>query len=171
VEAAATLICGTRALSARAGRSIPAEGRRIRPAPSRCRCNQHRLVLRARRKTPSKDYTDEIIGSVERSFRTIAVISSSADAGCSSPSWVAWAVRSAPPTFEPVGIGKMLMADIGRVAEGNIHVMTVQFSIAAEGFDARLGSKSAHRQAFRDGIACRRAGRQESATTPPVWIG
>jgi len=110
------------------------------------------VILRALRETNAKDYTDEIIERVERSFSPAAVLqligkrsvfvatigprvvgTASLDGGVVRTVFVA-------PDVQARGIGKLLMAEIERTArERNISSLTVPSSVTAEAFYARLG--------------------------------
>jgi GNAT superfamily N-acetyltransferase len=101
---------------------------------------------------PAKDYTDEIIGRVERSFspgavrkligkRTVfvAIIGSRLVGTASLDGSVVRTVFVAPDV-QAQGVGKLLMAQIERTArERNIPALTVPSSVTAETFYARLG--------------------------------
>ncbi|MCP3394111.1 GNAT family N-acetyltransferase [Bradyrhizobium sp. CCGB12] len=110
------------------------------------------VILRALRETNAKDYTDEIIERVERSFspdavreligkRTVFVATvggrvvgtASLDGGVVRTVFVA-------PDVQTRGIGKLLMAEIERTArERSVPSLTVPSSVTAEAFYARLG--------------------------------
>jgi N-acetylglutamate synthase-like GNAT family acetyltransferase len=110
------------------------------------------VILRALRETNAKDYTDEIIERVERSFspgavreligkRTVLVATidrrvvgtASLDGSVVRTVFVA-------PDVQAQGIGKLLMAEIERTArERSIPSLTVPSSVTAETFYARLG--------------------------------
>lgn len=110
------------------------------------------VILRALRETNAKDYTDEIIERVERSFspgavrqlvgkRTVfvAAIGRRVVGTASLDGSVVRTVFVAPDV-QAQGIGKLLMAEIERTArERNIASLTVPSSITAETFYARLG--------------------------------
>jgi GNAT superfamily N-acetyltransferase len=110
------------------------------------------VILRALRETNSKDYTDEIIERVGRSFsreavlqligkRTVfvAVIGSRVVGTASLDGSVVRTVFVAPDV-QARGIGRLLMAEIERTAcARNIPSLTVPASVTAETFYARLG--------------------------------
>lgn len=110
------------------------------------------VILRALRETNAKDYTDEIIERVERSFspdavlqligkRTVfvATVGSRVVGTASLDGSVVRTVFGAPDV-QARGIGKLLMAEIERTArERNIASLTVPSSVTAEAFYARLG--------------------------------
>jgi N-acetylglutamate synthase-like GNAT family acetyltransferase len=110
------------------------------------------VILRALRETNSKDYTDEIIERVGRSFsreavlqligkRTVfvAVIGSRVVGTASLDCSVVRTVFVAPDV-QARGIGRLLMAEIERTAcARNIPSLTVPASVTAETFYARLG--------------------------------
>jgi N-acetylglutamate synthase-like GNAT family acetyltransferase len=110
------------------------------------------VILRALRETNSKDYTDETIERVGRSFsreavlqligkRTVfvAVIGSRVVGTASLDCSVVRTVFVAPDV-QARGIGRLLMAEIERTAcARNIPSLTVPASVTAETFYARLG--------------------------------
>ncbi|MBB4372689.1 GNAT superfamily N-acetyltransferase [Bradyrhizobium sp. cir1] len=110
------------------------------------------VILRALRETNAKDYTEEIIERVERSFgpdavrqligqRTVfvATIGIRVVATASLDGSVVRTVFVAPEV-QGRGIGKLLMTEIERTArERNIPSLTVPSSVTAEIFYARLG--------------------------------
>jgi GNAT superfamily N-acetyltransferase len=113
------------------------------------------VILRALRETNAKDYTDEIIERVERSFspsavlqligkRTVfvATVGSRVTGTASLDGSVVRTVFVAPDA-QAQGIGKLLTAEIERTArERNIPSLTVSSSVTAEPFYARLGFKA-----------------------------
>ncbi|MGY3287859.1 GNAT superfamily N-acetyltransferase [Bradyrhizobium sp. LM3.6] len=125
---------------------------KIRPALDDDAAAISTVILRALRETNPKDYTDEIIGRVERSFspgavrkligkRTVfvAIIGSRLVGTASLDGSVVRTVFVAPDV-QAQGVGKLLMAQIERTArERNIPALTVPSSVTAETFYARLG--------------------------------
>ncbi|MCK1339638.1 GNAT superfamily N-acetyltransferase [Bradyrhizobium sp. LB1.3] len=125
---------------------------KIRPALDDDAAAISAVILRALRETNPKDYTDEIIGRVERSFspgavrkligkRTVfvAIIGSRLVGTASLDGSVVRTVFVAPDV-QAQGVGKLLMAQIERTArERNIPALTVPSSVTAETFYARLG--------------------------------
>lgn len=125
---------------------------KIRPALDDDAAAISAVILRALRETNAKDYTDEIIGRVERSFspgavrkliekRTVfvAIIGSRLVGTASLDGSVVRTVFVAPDV-QAQGIGKLLMAQIERTArERNIPALTVPSSVTAETFYASLG--------------------------------
>ena len=127
----------------------------IRPALSDDASDISGVILRALRETNAKDYTDEIIERVERSFspdavrqligkRTVfvATLGRSVVGTASLDGSVVRTVFVAPDV-QGSGIGKLLMAAIERTArERNIFALTVPSSVTAETFYAKLGFKA-----------------------------
>ncbi|MCK1716335.1 GNAT family N-acetyltransferase [Bradyrhizobium sp. 141] len=110
------------------------------------------VILRALRETNAKDYTDEIIERVERSFSPDAVLQligkrtvfvatiGSRVVGTASLDGSVVRTVFVAPDVQARGIGKRLMAEIERTArERNIASLTVPSSVTAEAFYARLG--------------------------------
>jgi N-acetylglutamate synthase-like GNAT family acetyltransferase len=113
------------------------------------------VILHSLRETNAKDYTSEIIERVERSFspaavrqlmekRTVFVAAlgnrivgtASLDGGVVRTVFVA-------PDAQSQGVGKLLMAEIEKVArERGIPTLVVPSSVTAETFYARLGFKA-----------------------------
>lgn len=126
----------------------------IRPALDDDAADISAVILRALRETNAKDYTDEIIARVEQSFspdavrqlianRTafVATIGSRIVGTARLDGSVVRTVFVAPD-LQAQGVGKLLMAEIERVArERNIASLTVPSSVTAETFYARLGFK------------------------------
>ena len=113
------------------------------------------VILRALRETNVKDYSGEIIASVERSFSPDAVLALMAkrivfvatigDRLVGTASLDGSVVRTVfvAPDVQARGIGKLLMAEIERIArERNIGSLSVPSSVTAEGFYARLGFRA-----------------------------
>jgi GNAT superfamily N-acetyltransferase len=123
------------------------------------------VILRALRETNVKDYTDEIIERVERSFspsavrqligkRTVfvATVGSRVVGTASLDESVVRTVFVAPDA-QAQGIGKLLMAEIERTArERNIPSLTVPSSVTAEPFYARLGFKAVRDKQIRSAL-------------------
>ncbi|MBR1361254.1 MULTISPECIES: GNAT family N-acetyltransferase [Bradyrhizobium] len=110
------------------------------------------VILRALRETNAKDYTDEIIERVERSFSPDAVrqlvgkrsvfVAAIGGRVVGTASLDGSVVRTVfvAPDVQARGIGKRLMAEVARAArERNIPALTVPSSVTAEVFYARLG--------------------------------
>ena len=127
----------------------------IRPAHDDDAADISAVILRALRETNAKDYTDEIIGRVERSFSPTAVreligkraafVATIAGRIVGTASLDGSVVRTVfvAPDVQARGIGKLLMAEIERTArERNISALTVPSSVTAETFYARLGFKA-----------------------------
>ena len=124
----------------------------VRPALERDADEISAVILRALRETNAKDYTNEIIERVERSFsppavreligkRTVfvAAIGSRVVGTASLDGSVVRSVFVAPDV-QARGIGKLLMARIESTArERNIAKLAVPSSVTAESFYARLG--------------------------------
>lgn len=124
----------------------------VRPAREDDAADISAVILRALRETNAKDYTDEIIERVERSFspeavlqligkRTVfvAVIRSRVVGTASLDGGVVRTVFVVPDV-QARGIGKLLMAEIERTARArDIPSLTVPSSVTAETFYARLG--------------------------------
>lgn len=110
------------------------------------------VILRALREANAKDYTDEIIERVERSFspdavreligKRIVFIATIGNRVVGTASLDGSVVRTVfvAPDVQAQGIGKMLMAEIERTARArNIASLTVPSSITAESFYTGLG--------------------------------
>ncbi|SFI87688.1 GNAT family N-acetyltransferase [Bradyrhizobium sp. cf659] len=110
------------------------------------------VILRALRETNAKDYTDEIIERVERSFspdavreliakRTVFVATlDSRVVGTASLDGSVVRTVFVAPDVQARGIGKLLMAEIERTGrDRDISALTVPSSITAEAFYAKLG--------------------------------
>jgi GNAT superfamily N-acetyltransferase len=113
------------------------------------------VILRALRETNVKDYTDEIIERVERSFSPRAVreligkrtvlVTTIGSRVVGTASLDGSIIRSVfvAPDVQGRGFGKLLMAEIERTArERNILKLAVPSSITAEIFYARLGFRT-----------------------------
>lgn len=134
----------------------------IRPALSDDAADISAVILRALRETNAKDYTDEIIERIERSFspdaireligkRTVfvAAVGSRVVATASLDGSVVRTVFVAPDA-QARGIGKLLMAEIEHIARArNISALTVPSSVTAETFYARLGFEAV-RDSYHD---------------------
>jgi len=110
------------------------------------------VILRALRETNAKDYTDDIIARVERSFSPDAVreligkrtvfVATMGNRVVGTASLDGSVVRTVfvAPDVQARGIGKLLMAEIERTARGrSFPALTVPSSVTAEAFYARLG--------------------------------
>jgi N-acetylglutamate synthase-like GNAT family acetyltransferase len=124
----------------------------IRPALEDDANDISAVILRALRETNAKDYTDEIIARVERSFspdavrelmgkRTVLVAAlGSRVVGTASLDGSVVRTVFVAPDVQARGIGKLLMAEIERTArERTIAALTVPSSVTAETFYAKLG--------------------------------
>lgn len=134
----------------------------IRPALSDDAADISAVILRALRETNAKDYTNEIIERIERSFspdavreligkRTVvAAVGSRVVATASLDGSVVRTVFVAPDV-QARGIGKLLMAQVEHIArERNIRSLTVPSSVTAEAFYAGLGFKAVRDSYFGD---------------------
>lgn len=126
----------------------------IRPAIDDDAADISAVILRALRETNAKDYTDEIIARVERSFSPHAVraliakrtvfVATIGNRLVGTASLDGSVVRTVfvAPDVQARGIGKLLMAGIEHIARArNIPALTVPSSVTAETFYARLGFK------------------------------
>lgn len=124
----------------------------IRPAREDDAADISAVILRALRETNAKDYTDEIIARIERSFSPDAVrqligqrtvfVATLGDRVVGTASLDGSVVRTVfvAPDVQARGIGKLLIAEIERTArERNIVALTVPSSLTAETFYAGLG--------------------------------
>lgn len=131
----------------------------IRPALSDDAADISAVILRALRETNAKDYTDEIIARIERSFSPDAVrrligqrfvfVASIGRRVVGTASLDGSVVRTVfvAPDLQARGIGTLLMAEIERLArERSIAALTVPSSITAETFYTRLGFKAVRDQ-------------------------
>ncbi|CUT12859.1 GCN5related Nacetyltransferase [Bradyrhizobium sp.] len=129
----------------------------IRPALRDDAAHISAVIVRALRETNAKDYTNEIIERIVRSFspeavrqligqRTVFVATicgrvvgtASLDGNFVRTVFVA-------PDVQARGIGKLLMAEIERTARArNVASLIVPSSVTAETFYARLGFKAVH---------------------------
>lgn len=113
------------------------------------------VILRALRETNAKDYSGDIIEGVERSFcpsavvqligkRTVLVAAvGSRVVGTASLDGSVVRTVFVAPDVQARGIGKLLMAEIERIAgERNVPLLTVPSSVTAESFYERLGFKA-----------------------------
>jgi N-acetylglutamate synthase-like GNAT family acetyltransferase len=121
------------------------------------------VILRTLRETNSKDYTDEIIERVERSFspsavlqlidkRTVFVVTVGGNIiGTASLDGSVIRTVFVAPNAQAQGIGKLLMAELERTArERNIPSLTVPSSVTAETFYARLGFRAVRDSRYGD---------------------
>jgi len=110
------------------------------------------VILRALRETNAKDYADEIIARIGRSFspeavreliakRTVFVaLDGNRVVGTASLDGSVVRTVFVAPDVHARGIGKLLMGEVERTARGrNIQALTVPSSITAESFYAKLG--------------------------------
>lgn len=135
----------------------------IRPALDDDAADISAVILRALRETNAKDYSDETIARVVRSFspdavlaliakRTVfvAAVGSRVVATASLDGSVVRTVFVAPDV-QARGIGRLLMAEIERTArERNIPSLTVPSSVTAETFYAGLGFNAVRDSYFGD---------------------
>lgn len=135
----------------------------IRPAVEDDADDISGVILRALRETSAKDYTNEIIERIERSFSPDAVrqligkrsvfvaalgsrivVTASLDGNVARTVFVA-------PDVQARGVGKRLMAEVERTArERKILSLTVPSSVTAEAFYARLGFRAVRDSYFGD---------------------
>ena len=121
------------------------------------------VILRALRETNAKDYTGQIIERVERSFSPSAVlqligkrtvfVATVGNRVVGTASLDESVVRTVfvAPDAQAQGIGKLLMAEVERIArERNIPSLTVPSSVTAEPFYARLGFKAVRDSYYGD---------------------
>ncbi|RXT48960.1 GNAT family N-acetyltransferase [Bradyrhizobium betae] len=124
----------------------------IRPALADDAADISTVILRALRETNAKDYTGEIIERVERSFSPDAVraliakrtvfVATLGRGVVGTASLDGSVIRTVfvAPDVQGRGIGRLLMAEIGRTArERSIAALTVPSSVTAETFYAKLG--------------------------------
>ena len=129
----------------------------IRPAQHDDAADISAVILRALRETNAKDYTDEIIARVEQGFNPDAVLALMAKrtvfvatignrvVGTASLDGRVVRTVFVAPDVQARGIGKLLMAEVERVArERNIPALTVPSSVTAETLYIRLGFKAVH---------------------------
>jgi len=135
----------------------------IRPALENDADEISAVILRALRETNAKDYANEIIERVERSFspravreligkRTVfvATIGSRVVGTASLDGSVVRTVFVAPDV-QARGIGKLLMATIERTArERNMPMLAVPSSVTAEALYARLGFRAVRESYYGD---------------------
>jgi N-acetylglutamate synthase-like GNAT family acetyltransferase len=113
------------------------------------------VILRALRETNAKDYANDIIERVERSFSPSAVLQLIAKrtvlvaaiggriVGTASLDGSVVRTVFVAPDVQAQGIGKLLMAAIERTARArNIPKLAVPSSVTAETFYARLGFRA-----------------------------
>lgn len=124
----------------------------IRPAREDDAADISAVILRALRETNAKDYTDEIIAKIERSFSPDAVrqliaqrtvlVANIGNRVVGTASLDGNVVRTVfvAPDVQARGIGTRLMAEIERTArERSVASLSVFSSITAETFYACLG--------------------------------
>ncbi len=110
------------------------------------------VILRALRETNAKDYSEEIIERVERSFSPCAVVQlisrrtvfvatiNGRIIGTASLDGSVVRTVFVNPDVQAKGIGRLLMAEVKRAARGrSVPSLTVPSSVSAETFYARLG--------------------------------
>lgn len=127
----------------------------VRPAVEDDASQISAVILRALRETNAKDYTDEIIERVERSFSPCAVVQlirkrtvfvatvRGSIIGTASLDGSVVRTVFVNPDAQARGIGKLLMAEVERAArERSIPSLTVPSSVTAETFYARLGFRA-----------------------------
>ena len=135
----------------------------VRPAVEDDASQISAVILRALRETNAKDYSDEIIERVERSFSPCAVaqliskrtvfVASIDGRVIGTASLDGSVVRTVfvSPDVQANGIGKLLMAEVERVArERSIPSLTVPSSLSAETFYARLGFRAVRESYYGD---------------------
>lgn len=135
----------------------------IRPALEDDADHISAVILSALRETNAKDYTEEIIERVERSFSPNAVLQligkrtmfvatvGSRVVGTASLDGSVVRTVFVAPDAQAQGIGKLLMAEVERTArERNIPSLTVPSSVTAESFYARLGFKAVRDSYYGD---------------------
>jgi N-acetylglutamate synthase-like GNAT family acetyltransferase len=127
----------------------------IRPASANDADEISAVILRALRETNAKDYTNEIIQRVERSFTPHAVLELMGNRtvfvatiggrviGTASLDGNVVRTVFVLPDVQARGVGKLLMAEIERTArERNISMLAVPSSVTGEAFYARLGFRA-----------------------------
>lgn len=121
------------------------------------------VILLALRETNAKDYSDEIIERVGRSFSPDAVrqligkrtvfVAAIGGRVVGTASLDGNVVRTVfvAPDVQARGIGKRLMAEVERAArERNVPALTVPSSVTAEVFYARLGFRAVRDSHYGD---------------------
>jgi N-acetylglutamate synthase-like GNAT family acetyltransferase len=127
----------------------------IRPALQNDAGDISALISRALRETNAKDYTQEIIERLERSFSPSAIVQLINDrivfvatvggrvVGTASLDGAIVRTVFVAPDVQGHGVGKLLMAEIERAArERKLSVLTIPSSITAESFYDRLGFRA-----------------------------
>lgn len=127
----------------------------IRPAHDDDADEVSAVILRALRETNARDYPDEVIERVGRSFSPAAVSQligkrtvfvATIDGGIvGTASLDGSVVRTVfvAPDVQGRGVGRQLMAEVERTArQRNIAVLAVPSSVTAEAFYARLGFRA-----------------------------
>jgi len=135
----------------------------IRPALENDADEISAVILRALRETNAKDYANDIIERVERSFNPRAVLQlmgkrtifvatiGSRVVGTASLDGSVVRTVFVAPDIQARGIGRLLMAEIERTArERSIPMLAVPSSVTAEAFYARLGFKAVRDSYFGD---------------------
>lgn len=126
----------------------------IRNATSEDAAAISQVVVHALRESNAQDYSPEIIDQVGQSFSPRAIlhlltqrqvyVATIEDCVVATASLDQDVVRSVfvDPSYQGVGIGRQLMANIQSVAvSGGVKILRVPSSITAEGFYASLGFK------------------------------
>jgi len=135
----------------------------IRPAIQNDAGDISALISRTLRETNAKDYTQEIIERVERSFSPSAIVQLINDrtvfvatfggrvVGTASLDGAVVRTVFVAPDVQGHGVGKQLMAEIERAArERKLSVLTVPASITAESFYGRLGFRAVRDSYYGD---------------------
>jgi N-acetylglutamate synthase-like GNAT family acetyltransferase len=135
----------------------------IRPAVDDDANQISAVILRALRETNAKDYSDEIIERVERSFSPCAVVQliskrtvfvatvNGRIIGTASLDGSVVRTVFVNPDVQAKGIGKLLMAEVERAAlEPSILSLTVPSSVSAETFYAGLGFRAVRESYYGD---------------------
>jgi N-acetylglutamate synthase-like GNAT family acetyltransferase len=121
------------------------------------------IISRALRETNAKDYTNEVIERIERTFSPFAMIQlinkrtvfvatvNDRIVGAASLDGALVQAVFVSPDLQGEGIGKRLMAQIERTArKGGISVLTVPSSITAESFYAQVGFRAVGESCYDD---------------------
>jgi N-acetylglutamate synthase-like GNAT family acetyltransferase len=127
----------------------------VRPARPNDASDISRVIAQALRETNSKDYSQEIIARVERSFEPVAIrtlmdsrtmfTAEIADRIVGTASRDAAVVRTVfvAPDVQGLGVGRSLLFAVMTAArERGIDVLSVPSTVTAEAFYARLGFKA-----------------------------
>lgn len=127
----------------------------IRPAREKDAADISAVILRALRESNAKDYREEIIERVAHSFSADAILEllgkrtvlvATIDGRIVGTAGLDRSVVRTvfvSPDAQGKGVGKLLMAEIERIArERHVTSLTVPSSVTAESFYARLGYKA-----------------------------